>query len=143
MLPRDRAEKIITLSQAGWSVRDIARQLGHAPQTIRDYLSGDRTPGVGAPRPSLLTDPLVNYCRRRFVEDPHLRPASLFKELTGLPLVPWTHRLKGRTGRWQSHAGSSTRTSRRARCGWSGRPASRSRRWPGTWGSTRGPWGTG
>lgn len=84
MLPRDRAEKIITLSQAGWSVRDIAGQLGHAPQTIRDYLSGDRTPGVRAPRPSLLTDHLVNYCRRRFVEDPHLRPASLFKELTEL-----------------------------------------------------------
>jgi hypothetical protein len=45
MLPRDRAEKIITLSQAGWPVKDIAGQLGHAPQTIRDYLSGDRTPG--------------------------------------------------------------------------------------------------
>ncbi|HEX9547990.1 MAG TPA: hypothetical protein VF942_11670 [Acidimicrobiales bacterium] len=84
MLPRDRAGKIITLSQAGWPVKDIAGQLGHAPQTIRDYLSGDRTPGVRAPRPSLLTDPLVNYCRRRFVEDPHLRPASLFKELTEL-----------------------------------------------------------
>src|SRR2546423_13126919 len=27
----------------------------------------------------------------------------------GLPLVPWTHRLKGRTRRWQSHAGSSIR----------------------------------
>jgi hypothetical protein len=84
MLPRDRAEKIITLSQAGWSVRDIAGQLGHAPQTIRDYLSGDKTPGVRAPRPSLLTGPLASYCRRRFVEDPHLRPASLFKELTEL-----------------------------------------------------------
>jgi hypothetical protein len=27
--------------------------------------------------------------------------------------------------------------------GWYGRPASRSRRWPGTWGSTRAPWATG
>src|SRR5206468_2054316 len=30
----------------------------------------------------------------------------------GLLLVPWTHRLKGRTGRWQRHAGSSIGTSR-------------------------------
>lgn len=82
MLPRDRAQKIITLSQAGWPVRDIAGQLGHAPQTIRDYLSEDRTPGIRAPGPSLLTDPLASYCRRRFAEDPQLRPASLFKELT-------------------------------------------------------------
>jgi transposase len=29
----------------------------------------------------------------------------------------------------------------RARSGWSGRPASRSRRWPGTWGSTKAPFG--
>ena len=52
-----------------------------------------------------------------------LRPA-------GLPLVAWTHRLRGRW-RWVRHAGSSIRISGRARCGWSGRRASRSRRWPG------------
>jgi hypothetical protein len=84
MLPRDRAEKILTLGKAGWSVRAIADQLGHSEPTIRGYLSGRTTPGVRAPRPSLLTDPLAGYCRQRFAEDPHLRPSTLFKELTEL-----------------------------------------------------------
>ncbi len=84
MLSRDRAEKILTLGDAGWSVRAIADQLGHSEQTIRDYLNGRRTPGTRAPRPSLLTDPLAAYCRQRFVEDPHLRPSTLFTEVTGL-----------------------------------------------------------
>ena len=84
MLPRDRAEKILTLGKAGWPVRAIADQLGHSEPTIRGYLSGRTTPGVRAPRPSLLTDPLAGYCRQRFAEDPHLRPSTLFKELTEL-----------------------------------------------------------
>lgn len=84
MLPRDRAEKILILSEAGWSARAIADQLGHSPATIRGYLSGHRTPGVRAPRASLLTGLLVNYCRQRFAEDPNLRPSTLFKEVTEL-----------------------------------------------------------
>jgi hypothetical protein len=36
--------------------------------------------------------------------------------------------------RWESHGGSSIRISGRARCGWCGRPAGRSRRSPGIWG---------
>ena len=59
MLPRDRAEKILTLGKAGWPVRAIADQLGHSEPTIRGYLSGRTTPGARAPRPSLLTDPLA------------------------------------------------------------------------------------
>ena len=46
-------------------------------------------------------------------------------------------------GRWERHAGSSTPISGRARSGWSGRPVSRSRRWPGIWGSTKARWATG
>jgi len=84
MLPRDRAEKILTLGDAGWSVRAIADQLGHSEQTIRDYLNGRRTPGTRAPRPSLLTAPLAGYCRQRLAEDPHLRPSTLFNEVTEL-----------------------------------------------------------
>jgi hypothetical protein len=84
MLPRDRAEKILTLGKAGWSVRAIADQLGHSEPTIRDYLNGRRTPGVRAPRPSRLTDLFVGYCRQRFAEDPHLRPSTLFNEVTEL-----------------------------------------------------------
>lgn len=84
MLPPDRAEKILTLSEAGWSVPAIAAQLGHSEQTIRDYLTGRRTPGVRASRPSLLTDLFASYCRQRFAEDPHLRPSTLFTEITEL-----------------------------------------------------------
>src|SRR6266545_43191 len=84
MLPRDRAEKILTLGEAGWSVPAIAAQLGHSEQTVRDYLTGRRTPGVRAPRPSLLTDMFAGYCRQRFAEDPHLRPSALFTEITEL-----------------------------------------------------------
>jgi hypothetical protein len=84
MLPRDRAEQILTLGQAGWSVRAIAGQLGHSPQTVRDYLNGRRTPGARAPRPSLLTDPLAGYCRQRFAEDPSLRSSTLFREVADL-----------------------------------------------------------
>jgi hypothetical protein len=84
MLPRDRAEKILTLGAAGWSVSAIAAHLGHSEPTIRDYLAGRRTPGARAPRPSLLTDLIAGYCRQRFAEDPHLRPSTLFAEVTEL-----------------------------------------------------------
>src|SRR4051812_23988038 len=47
-----------------------------------------------------------------------------------------------REGRWQRHVVSSTGTSVRARFVWSWRPVSRSRRWPGTWGSMRARWAT-
>lgn len=84
MLPRDRAEQILTLHAAGWSVRAIADQLGYSLPTIRGYINGHRTPGRRAPRPSLLTDLLANYCRQRFSEDPNLRPGILFKEVKEL-----------------------------------------------------------
>ncbi|GGK99393.1 hypothetical protein Ppa06_67480 [Planomonospora parontospora subsp. parontospora] len=84
MLPQERAEEILTLHAAGWSTRAIAASLGHSQNTIRGYLNGDRTPGVRAPRPSLLTDLLANYCRQRFFEDPILRPSALFREVTQL-----------------------------------------------------------
>ena len=85
MLPPDRVQQIFTLSAAGVPVRAIARQLGHSPQTVRDYLHQRRTPGVRAvSRPGLFTDLFADYCRQRFTEDPHLRPSSLFRELTGL-----------------------------------------------------------
>ncbi|MCF6475867.1 hypothetical protein FAF44_47145 [Nonomuraea sp. MG754425] len=85
MLPRDRIEKIFALSTAGLSARAIAKQLGHAPQTISDYLNGRKTPGLRAvSRPDLFTDIFAGYCRQRFAEDPHLRPSALFDEITEL-----------------------------------------------------------
>ncbi|MGW6606039.1 TniQ family protein [Streptomyces sp. NPDC055036] len=84
MLPRERAEKILTLHAAGWRVQAIADHIGHSHQTVRDYINGRRTPGIRAPRPSLLTEPLASYCRQRLTEDPHLRPSALFKEVADL-----------------------------------------------------------
>jgi AcrR family transcriptional regulator len=84
MLPRDRAELILALGKAGWSVNAIAEQLGCSPTTIRSYLSGRKTPGVRTARTRLLTDPLADYSRQRLTEDPHLRPNALFKELKEL-----------------------------------------------------------
>jgi TniQ protein len=85
MLSPERVRQIFTLSAAGMPTRAIARQLGHSPQTVRDYLYQRRTPGVRAvSRPGLFTDLFADYCRQRFTEDPDLRPASLFRELTGL-----------------------------------------------------------
>ena len=85
MLSPERVRQIFTLSAAGMPTRATARQLGHSPQTVRDYLHQRRTPGVRAvSRPGLFTDLFADYCRQRFTEDPDLRPASLFRELTGL-----------------------------------------------------------
>lgn len=84
MLPKDRAEKIVSLGKAGWSVDAIAEQVGHSPTTIRSYLTGRTTPGVRTARTRLLTDALADYSRQRLSEDPHLRPNALFKELKEL-----------------------------------------------------------
>lgn len=85
MLSPDRVRQIFALSAAGMPTRAIARQLGHSPRTVRDYLHRRRTPGARAvTRPCLFTDLFADYCRQRFAEDPDLRPSSLFRELTGL-----------------------------------------------------------
>ena len=114
MLSPDRVRQIFTLSAAGIPVRAIARQLGHSPQTVRDYLRQRRTPGVRAvSRPGLFTDLFADYCRQRLTEDPHLRPSSLFRELTGLGFQGsrstfyrgLTRRLLSPSGRRQSQTG--------------------------------------
>jgi hypothetical protein len=85
MLSPGRVEQMFTLRAAGLSVRAIAEQLGHSPQTVRAYLHQRRTPGVKAvSRPDLFTDVFADYCRQRFAEDPHLRSSNLFRELAEL-----------------------------------------------------------
>jgi hypothetical protein len=85
MLSPDRVQQIFALRAAGLSVRAIAKQLGHSPQTVRDYLHQRKTPGARVvSRPGLFADIFADYCRQRFAEDPHLRPSSLFNELAEL-----------------------------------------------------------
>src|SRR5438128_382694 len=86
MLPQDRAELILALGKAGWSVSAIVDQLGYSPTTIRSYLSGRITPGVRTARTRRLTDDLANYARQRLTEDPHLRSSALLNELKELGL---------------------------------------------------------
>jgi hypothetical protein len=83
MLPRDRAEQILAEHAAGKSARAIARGYGHKPETIRNYVSGRRTPGEAAPRADEFT-PFTAYCRQRLAHDPHLRAAALLAEITSL-----------------------------------------------------------
>ena len=69
------------LRKQGWTISAIARHLG---VTVRQYLSGERTPGV---RASSAPDPFadyVEYCRLRLAADPHLWATTLFDEVTAL-----------------------------------------------------------
>jgi Homeodomain-like domain len=58
------------LSKQGWTISAIARHLGVTRVTVRQYLSGERTPGL---RASSAPDPFaeyVEYCRLRLAADP-------------------------------------------------------------------------
>jgi hypothetical protein len=83
MLPRDRAEQILAEHAAGKSARAIARAYGYKPDTVRNYVSGRRTPGEAAPRADDFM-PFIAYCRQRLADDPHLRAAALLAEITSL-----------------------------------------------------------
>jgi hypothetical protein len=85
VLPQDRAEQIIALSKDGASGREIARQLGHSPATVRSYVNGQTIPGSRAPsRLDKFTDIFAGYCRQRLADDPHLQCSVLPSELAGL-----------------------------------------------------------
>jgi len=83
MLPRDRAQQIIADHAAGKPVRAIARTYGHNPKTVRNYVSGRRTPGEATARSDDFA-PFITYCRQRLADDPHLRAAALLAEITSL-----------------------------------------------------------
>jgi hypothetical protein len=104
MLPRDRAQQIIADHAAGKPVRAIARAYGHKPDTVRNYVSGRRTPGKATARSDDFA-PFITYCRQRLAADPHLRAAALLAEITSLGFpAP-----RGRsTGRWNDMRSSRT-----------------------------------
>ncbi len=83
MLSREQAERALAMRAEGQPIRAIARQMGHSPQTIRDYVRGRKFPGRRAPKPDEFTA-FSDYCRRRLTDDPHLVPRALFDEVTGL-----------------------------------------------------------
>jgi transposase len=72
------------LREQGWTISAIARHLGHDRKTVRAYLSGARVPQRRLRREPTVTEPFLEYCRLRLVEDPHLWASTLFDELTAL-----------------------------------------------------------
>ncbi|WP_051450407.1 hypothetical protein [Actinospica robiniae] len=79
-------EEVATAKQMqarGWKISVIARHLHHDRRTVRDYLTGQRLPGVRHAGPDPL-DPFAGYCQRRFADDPHLQASTLFEELVEL-----------------------------------------------------------
>lgn len=76
--------EVHALQQRGWTISAIARHLDRDRKTVRDYLSGNRTPGV---RIATEPDPLaqfVDYIKARFGDDQHIWATSLFDEVTAL-----------------------------------------------------------
>jgi len=72
------------LRKRGWSISSIARHVGHDRKTITAYLNGTRSAGVRAPAGPDRFARLVDYCRARLVEDPHVMAEVLFDEIVAL-----------------------------------------------------------
>jgi len=72
------------LREQGWSISAIARHLELNRQTVRAYLSGERTPGQRQRCAPVVIEPFVEYCRIRLTDDPHLWASTLFDELIEL-----------------------------------------------------------
>lgn len=100
MLTWEDDVEVHALRKRGWTISAIARHTGRDRKTVRDYLSGKRTPGVRArPGPDPL-DPFVDYVTARLTEDPHLWARTLFDELEelgfGLSYQSLTRNLRSR-----------------------------------------------
>lgn len=83
MLTWEDDVEVHALRKRGWSIAAIARHTGRDRKTVRDYLSGKRTPGVRV-RPPDPFEPFVGYVTARLTEDPHLWARTLLDELEEL-----------------------------------------------------------
>ena len=83
LLPREQAEQILVLREAGMTVRAIASEVGCAHNTVVGYIHRRTTPGLRASPRRALHD-FVGYCRQRLADDPHLAAFALFDELAAL-----------------------------------------------------------
>jgi transposase len=84
MLTWEDDVEVHALRKRGWTISAIARHTGRDRKTVRDYLSGKRTPGVRArPGPDPF-EPFVDYVTARLTEDPHLWARTLLDELEQL-----------------------------------------------------------
>lgn len=84
MLTWEDDVEVHALRRRGWTIAAIARHTGRDRKTIRDYLSGKRSPGVRVrPGPDPF-EPFVEYVTARLTEDPHLWARTLLDELEQL-----------------------------------------------------------
>lgn len=88
MLTWEDDVEVHALHKRGWTIAAIARHTGRDRKTIRDYLSGRRSPGVRARSGPDPFEPFVEYVTARLNEDPHLWARTLLDELEqlGFPL---------------------------------------------------------
>lgn len=84
MLTQEEDVEASALRKQGWSISAIARHLGHDRKTIRAYLAGTRSPGRRASTQQDPFDLVVEYCRIRLGDDPHVWATTLFDEAQGL-----------------------------------------------------------
>lgn len=84
MLIREEDVEVHALRERGWSISAIARHVGRDRKTVREYLSGNRTPGIRAKPGGDPFGPFVDYVTARLVEDPHLWAQTLYDELVEL-----------------------------------------------------------
>ncbi|MHB9856681.1 terminase gpP N-terminus-related DNA-binding protein [Streptomyces sp. YIM S03343] len=76
MLSREEDVDAHALRRQGWTISAIARHLGRDRKTIRAYLNGERVAGYRRQPPDAFV-PLLDYCRQRLADDPHLCPVVL------------------------------------------------------------------
>ncbi|WP_024443880.1 DDE-type integrase/transposase/recombinase [Mycobacterium sp. UM_WGJ] len=84
MFTREEDVEVHALHQRGWTIAAIARHVGRDRKTVRDYLSGKRTPGVRVRSAPDRFDPFADYVTARLAEDPHLWAQTLHDELVEL-----------------------------------------------------------
>ena len=84
MLTWENDVEAAALRGRGWTISAIARHLGHDRKTIRDYLSGRRTPGRRASSTADPFEEFAEYVKIRLADDPHLWATTLFDEVVAL-----------------------------------------------------------
>ncbi|HEY5785682.1 MAG TPA: hypothetical protein VIT65_12975 [Microlunatus sp.] len=83
MITREDDVDIHALRRQGWTITAIANHVGRDRKTVRNYLNGNREPGVRR-RAEDPFGPFVEYVTARLVEDPHLWAVTLCDELEPL-----------------------------------------------------------
>jgi transposase len=72
------------LRKRGWTISAIARHLGRDRETIREYLNGERSPGVRRSSVPGPLEPYTDYLTARLADNAHIWASALFDEVVPL-----------------------------------------------------------